>query len=181
MSTHAFQDVVKDHKRRILATVCRAGVPPNEADDAAQEALLAIHVSLPRYDAARALEPWLDTIVRRRAAIFAKRRLRRLDREPLLQTGEEELIDPSGPEAHLPLSEALSEAHRILQTLDDDLRAVFLMAEVDKLPWEVIAGELGITVGKVQSWLRRAGEEVAKARSGGLDRAQCNGMPRRSG
>jgi len=42
---------VKDHKRRILATVCRAAVPPNEADDAAQEALLAIPVSLKSWDA----------------------------------------------------------------------------------------------------------------------------------
>lgn len=52
----------------------RAGLPPAEAEDLVQEALLAIHLKRHSWDSARPLGPWLAAILRHKLVDALRRR-----------------------------------------------------------------------------------------------------------
>ncbi|MFC4165997.1 sigma-70 family RNA polymerase sigma factor [Teichococcus aestuarii] len=52
----------------------RAGLPPAEAEDVVQEALLAIHLKRHSWDSARPLGPWLAAILRHKLVDALRRR-----------------------------------------------------------------------------------------------------------
>jgi RNA polymerase sigma-70 factor (ECF subfamily) len=51
----------------------------------------------------------------------------------------------------------------VLDALDDDLRVVFVLAELEELTAPEIAGLIGVPLGTVASRLRRAREEFNKS------------------
>lgn len=61
-----FEQVVADHGATVLR-VCRALLPPADADDAWSETFLSALAAYPRLDAAASVEGWLVTIARRKA------------------------------------------------------------------------------------------------------------------
>src|ERR1700679_3657475 len=56
-----------EHFDAVVSSVRFFGVPERDAADVAQDVFLRVHASLPTYDPARALGPWLHTIAYRTA------------------------------------------------------------------------------------------------------------------
>jgi RNA polymerase sigma-70 factor (ECF subfamily) len=146
--------IVVEHFDFIWRLLRRIGVPPAELDDAAQQVFL---VAVDRVDDV--------AIGRERAFLFgtalrvaATARRRRVRESP----------SPAADAARdgVPLADELTDQKRarelldtVLDGLDDDLRVIFVLFELDGMKLVEIAGWTGLPLGTVSSRLRRAREQ----------------------
>jgi RNA polymerase sigma-70 factor, ECF subfamily len=146
----------------VWRNVRRLGVPDPEVDDAAQEVFLVVHRKLADYEPRASLKAWIFGIVAR----VASDHRRILLRKSTLMRSREAPVDPdkvasnalSGDEA-LEQCEAVELLHRLLDGLDDDKRAVFVLAELEQMSAPEIAEALGIKANTVYGRLRAARKE----------------------
>lgn len=134
----------------------RLGLSPADADDAAQDVMMVAAQKLP------AIVPGLERsfmfgTAYRIASRVRKAAVRRMG------AGDDELCQEPDPS---PDPEVLSDQRRardmldqVLDTLPLDLRAVFVLTEIDELPASQIALLLELPAGTVASRLRRAREK----------------------
>lgn len=142
----------------------RLGVGDVDLDDAAQDVYLVVHRRLCTFEERAHVKSWIFAISMRIAKDyrrrFARARLRQID------AGELQLVCHRGTpeEAHLK-QQAAAQVLYILDGLDDEKRAVFVLAELERMPAPEIAEALGVPLNTVYSRLRLARaafEESAK-------------------
>ena len=132
---------------------------PEDARDAAQNALMRFFARLDRLEPGRPIRPWLFTIVRNAARDLARRRsVRRSD--SLDEAQEEfgvEVIDASAdPEADRRREELRRDIWRALGRLTPKEREILVLRDYQDLTYAEIAAVLSVPVGTVMSRLHRA-------------------------
>ena len=146
----------------------RLGVPEAAVDDASQQVWLTVSRRL------ESVEPGKERSclfsVAMRIAANARRGIARRREDA---TEAPDAIDPSPtPEDMLDRSRQRALVDEILSTMPLDLRAPFILFEVEELPAPEVAKVLGSPVGTVASRVRRAREhfrgEVARLRRRGV-------------
>jgi len=150
-----FRALVGRHFEFVWRSLRRLGVLARDVDDAAQEVFLV---------AARRLEDF--TPERERAFLFgtamrvasARRRTARRHPEELDAASDEHARNELDPEELAELSRARPLLQEILDGMSEELRAVFILAEVEELGVREIADLLGVPQGTVSSRLRAARE-----------------------
>jgi RNA polymerase sigma-70 factor (ECF subfamily) len=131
----------------------RLGVPPASLDDAIQDVFVVVHRRLDGFEGRSSLRTWVFGI-----ALRVARDHRRLQR----RKGGLELLDTSipdgapGPAEAAARTEALRELDRALASLDEEKRAVFVLAEIEELTGPEIAAALDLKLNTVYSRLRAA-------------------------
>jgi RNA polymerase sigma-70 factor (ECF subfamily) len=134
----------------------RLGLGPGDADDAAQQVFLSAQAKLgviaPERERAFLYGVALHVGAR------ARRSLGRRREEPLEAAGERAAREPNA-EQLIEQREARALLDRILDEMQDDLRVVFVLFELEELGAPAIAELLGLPVGTVASRLRRARED----------------------
>lgn len=159
-SEAAFKAVFKAEFGYVWNTLRRLGVRSADLPDVTHDVFVTFHRTLRSYDPARPLRPWLFGIAFRSASDY--RRLARHRREELDSTP-----DPpdSAPDAErlTAAREARSLVLRVLDTLDDERRAVFVMHEIDGFGMPEIAAALEIPLNTGYSRLRLARQDFARA------------------
>lgn len=153
-----FEALFRDHFGFVYQNLRRLGVPPAAVEDAAQEVFLVV---LRRSDAPiTSIRGWLFGIARR----IAWRQRRSAERQNrLTQALAEEdrpALDGAGAVAE---REAAALLERFLGRLDDDKRAVFLLAELEQMTAPEIARALGVKENTVYSRLRAARQEFDRS------------------
>lgn len=143
-----FEGLYAAHFRFVWRTLRALGVPAAATDDAAQDVFLVVHRRLDDYDDRLPIRGWLFGIARN----VARRHRERAHREPPLQLVRE----GRAPDDTLQLREAASFVERFLDALDDDQRAVFVLAQLEGLTAPEIAETLGVNPNTVYSRLRTA-------------------------
>jgi RNA polymerase sigma-70 factor (ECF subfamily) len=132
-----------------------------------QDVFLVVHRRLEDFEARCSVKTWLFGIALRVAHDHHRLHRRKGGHEPL----DPGVIDGSpGPHEALAKAEAVRELDRILGSLDEDKRAVFILAEIEQMTAPEMAEALGIRVNTVYSRLRaarRAFEAALARRSGG--------------
>jgi RNA polymerase sigma-70 factor (ECF subfamily) len=134
------------------------------ADDAVQNALLAIVRGLPRFDGRSSLSTWIYRIATN-AAIDEIRRGRRAPStaDPIVLTATEAPHPDSDSTAdladHLDQSSAVAAA---LSKVPHDFRVTLVLRYVADLDYAEIAEVLGVAVGTVRSRLARGKEALAQ-------------------
>ncbi|MDR0342444.1 MAG: RNA polymerase sigma factor [Nocardiopsaceae bacterium] len=118
-------------------------VAPEVADDATQEALLAVFRGLPSLQAPEAIITWVRAISVRKAVRLARRAGREATAQP-----------PTEPRA--PSLEGLVDIGDALGRLPPAQRAVLVLRTCEGLSEHEIAATLGISAGTVKSRLHRA-------------------------
>ena len=132
-------DELAPYVRRLCARIA-----PAAADDATQEALLAIFRGLPSLHAPEAIMAWVRSVTVRTAM--------RLVREP-----DQELAAGSTPaDGYVPSFEGLADIDDALARLPPSQRAVLVLRTREGLSEQEIATALGIPAGTVKSRLHRA-------------------------
>jgi RNA polymerase sigma-70 factor, ECF subfamily len=132
-----------------------------EAEDVLQEASLKVHQNIHAFDGRAALTTWLYCIVVNTALM----RLRDQSHVP------EELMDTAGPlftdegdnaqdaewalppEQVLLRQEALGMSQQGIERLPDLYRAVYVLAEIESLPYREIAAIFDLSIGTVKTRL----------------------------
>lgn len=163
----AFEDIYEAHFHFVWRNLRRLGVPEAHLDDAAQEVFLVVHRRLPELERRAALKQWIFSIVLR-VASDTRRWLKR--KSPHTQRKDapieaDSIADEqaSGPYERTERSEAARLLHRLLDSLDDEKRAVFVLAELEQMTAPEIAEALSVNLNTVYARLRAARREVEQA------------------
>ncbi|MFE5714561.1 RNA polymerase sigma factor [Streptomyces sp. NPDC056501] len=138
------------HVRKFALSLCAS---PQDAEDAAQEALIILYRKIGTLRASGALASWMFRIVRneclRQLRLLAARR----DEAPA--PGPEAAAEPSAEESALHRLEVERIAAAV-SALPRDQRQVLIMRDVQGLPGRTVADALGLSGAAMKSRLHRA-------------------------
>ncbi|MCF2526198.1 RNA polymerase sigma factor [Yinghuangia soli] len=146
------------HVRRFANTLCAT---PQDAEDAAQEALIILYRKIGMLRASGALASWMFRIVRHECL----RRTRALmHRAP----APDEALEDFGDSARSAEEDVLLrlEAERVaaaVAALPADQRHVLVMRDIQGLPGRTVAARLGLSTAAMKSRLHRARSAVREA------------------
>jgi RNA polymerase sigma-70 factor (ECF subfamily) len=149
----SFDDVYADHFAFVWRILRTFGVNEAALEDAAQDVFVVVHRRLPEFEGRAAITTWLFAIARRIACAHRRRTGRDSTRtEPLAD-------DPIGTAdtfAALSRAQATQTVLAILDTIDEDKRAVFALVELEQLSVPEVARMLDLNLNTAYSRLRLA-------------------------
>jgi RNA polymerase sigma-70 factor, ECF subfamily len=164
-----FEQVYDEHAEFVWRSVRRLGLDASAADDALQLVFLVVHRRLGEFEGASSMRTWLFGIVLR-VVREHRRSLKR--KSPYLRnddTAEDELgrvtdaTTRANPEQALSQREASEIINKLLDTLDDDKREIFVMADLEQMTAIEIGEALGMDPPAVYSRLRAARTDFERA------------------
>jgi RNA polymerase sigma-70 factor (ECF subfamily) len=160
--------VAREHLPFVWRVLRRLGLSVADADDVAQQVLLTVARRLDD------IEPGCERAFLSRTATYialkARRSEQRRREEPLLE-GDGDVAATPNPEELVARRRTLAALDSLLLELPMDLRAVFVLFEIEDMSQDEIALALDIPRGTVGSRLRRARERLARlvvVRRGGV-------------
>jgi RNA polymerase sigma-70 factor (ECF subfamily) len=154
------ETLYRDHFGFVWATLRRLGVPDRDLEDVAQEVFIVVHRRLDDFEGRSAVRTWLYAITMRVAYNHLRRHRRRGALAPVARESAEPVADEaSDPEAHASRTEAGRVLYGLLDRLDADKRAVFVLADIEGLTAPEIATIVGANPRTVYSRLRVAREQ----------------------
>jgi RNA polymerase sigma-70 factor (ECF subfamily) len=156
-----FEAVYAEEFAFVWRNLRRMGVRDASLRDATQDVFLVVHRRLGEFERRAPLRSWLFSIVKRVASHHRRTQQRR-------DVNNDEEADAlpgawTGPEQHAADSEALRFFLSLLEELDDDKRAVFVLSELEEMTANEIAAALSCNVNTVYSRLRLAREKLRAA------------------
>jgi RNA polymerase sigma-70 factor, ECF subfamily len=140
----------------VWSSLARLGVWPARLDDAVHDVFMVVAYRLPEYEGRATMKTWLFAIAIRVAQAVRRDAARE-------QRGRDRLQEVA-PAPHLPHddADAARMLHAMLERLDDDQRAVFIMAELEGMTANEIAMATATKPATVYSRLRLAREALAR-------------------
>lgn len=151
VAPRSFAAVYEEHVDFVWRVARRLGVPEASLDDAVQDVFLVVHDRLSTFEGRSSLRTWIYGIVRRVARDHRpSKRERPLDEAP--ETPSETASAHDGLER----AEAKRLLHALLESLDDEKREVFVLAELEEMPMPEVALAIGINVNTAHARLRAA-------------------------
>ena len=161
-----FEALYDDHFDFVFRNVRRLGVPDAHVDDAVQEVFLVVHRRLAEFEGRSSVKTWVFGILARVAADH-RRSLRRKSphlRSPGGAIEADTIIDErDGPHEILTRAEGVRLLHDLLDELDDEKRAVLVLAELEQMTAPEIAESLALNLNTVYARLRAARREFEQA------------------
>jgi RNA polymerase sigma-70 factor, ECF subfamily len=168
-------DVVSIHARHaefVWLTLQRLGVPESDVEDLLQEVFVVVHRRLDSFDGSSRMTTWLFGICMRIVAGYRRRAFRRRERS-VEQVPEQATSESESPERAMLDREARERLRAVLDLMDLEKRAIFVMFELDELSCEAIAEMLSIPTGTVYSRLHAARKAFQQA----LERVRAGARP----
>lgn len=156
-------EVYERHADFVWASLARLGVARDDLPDQLQEVFLVVHRRLDSYDGSCAVTTWLFGICLRAASDHRRRAWRRREHVGDAPVEEQPGSTAATPEDDVSGRQARAQLDEILDELDIDKRAVFVMFEIDEMSCDEIADVQGIPVGTIYSRLSAARKEFQKA------------------
>jgi RNA polymerase sigma-70 factor (ECF subfamily) len=164
------------HAEFVWLLLQRFGVREADLEDALQEVFIVVHQRLHTYDGASKITSWLYGIAQYVA--IAWRRKAHVRREHAVEAVPEPAhTDAYTPEHAASDRQARARLESMLDELDPDKRAVFVMFEIDRMSCDEIAALVGVPVGTVYSRLHGARKAFEKSLARWRAR-DANGGPR---
>ncbi len=136
------------HKQPVYAFCLRMTGDPASAQDAAQESFLKMLSKIHTVEHGITLRSWLFSTARNEI-LMVMRRKRTVLMEPLEDA--EEVYDQRNPYKSMEEKELSSHIHAAVQLLKPAYREVYLLREVEGLPYSEIAAITGISLSSVTS------------------------------
>lgn len=131
------------------------GVPESQVEDAVQDVFVVVHQRLVEFDRRHPIRTWLFAIAYR-VACNHRRKSRRTQAQVPLENQIQVTDHAPTPAEAAERSEALRVVFELLDQLDDEKRAVFLLSDVEGLTVPEIARATGVQINTVYTRLRRA-------------------------
>jgi RNA polymerase sigma-70 factor (ECF subfamily) len=153
------EDLYDAHFDFVWRSLRRLGVAESALDDAAQDVFLVVHRRLAGYEPRYSARTWLFAIVRRVARDHRRRVQRKGGLSPL--PDDVPAASQRGPLELTMQSQATRIVHEFLETLDDDRRAVFTLAELEQMNAHEISDALEVNQSTVYSRLGSARRALA--------------------
>ncbi|MBX3185763.1 MAG: sigma-70 family RNA polymerase sigma factor [Labilithrix sp.] len=142
------------HAPFVYATLQRLGVRAGDLEDVLQEVFVVVQRRVHTFDGTSKATTWLFGICLRVVSAYRRRGFRK--NETSVAEPPERVDDRATPEESLAEAESRRRLGALLDEMDLEKRAVFVMFEIDELPCEEIASILGVPTGTVHSRLHAA-------------------------
>ena len=155
----SFADVYGEHAPFVWRTMRRLGVRPGDVEDTCQEVFLVVHAKLSEFRGG-SMRAWLFAIATRVASDYRKRAFVRRE-----ATGDSvpEVYVAEVQTAAIEHTEALALLDSIIDGLDDDKRAVFMLFELEQMPMQEVAAAVGCPLQTAYTRLHAARDQVNAA------------------
>lgn len=150
----AFEALMRRHNQRMFRAARAVLREDADAQDATQQAWLAVYAHLAQWDGRAAFASWAVRIAVHEAA----RRLRSRAREPMLRSADD-IAEPSplaGPEDSLQRAQIRNLLERAIDMLPEHMRVVFVLRDLSDLSGAEAAAALGLSEEAVRVRLHRA-------------------------
>jgi RNA polymerase sigma-70 factor (ECF subfamily) len=153
-------DVFREFAPFAWRALRRLGVDEADIEDVCQDVFLVAHRKIPSFEGRSSIRTWIYGICVRTASGYRKRRRTRATTTSAA-TPEASIAQKQDDE--VAAREARAVLDRILDELDDDKRAVFVLYEIEELPMSEVASALGCPLPTAYSRLHAARREVEAA------------------
>lgn len=162
----AFETLIHLYEKRVFALTRRLCANPDDAQEAAQEALLAAWQGLPFFRGEASFATWLYRLTSNACMdLLRKERRHQNAAGPSLDDEEVELPvaaadgDPHAEAERAELKAAIEEG---LRSLPAEYRAVLLLREIHQRSYDEIADILDVDLGTVKSRISRGRKQLRK-------------------
>jgi RNA polymerase sigma-70 factor, ECF subfamily len=163
-SLPSFEAVYEETFDFVWRNARRLGVAPAQLDDAVQETFVVVHRRLGEFEGRSSLRTWIFGVLVRVAADHRRSARRKSPHQRGEAVDPDTLADDhDGPHERAARGEGVRLLHRLLDELDDDRRAVFVLAELEQMSAPEIAESLGENINTVYARLRAARQEFEAA------------------
>jgi RNA polymerase sigma-70 factor (ECF subfamily) len=152
-----FDAVYAAHFDFVWRSVRRLGVAQSATDDAVQDVFLVVHRKLGAFEGRSSVRTWLFGIVRRVARDHRPRREREHSDEELGTIADS---TERAPDERAARNEAARLLDALLQTIDEDKREAFILAELEQFTVPEISEALGVNLNTVYARVRAARQEL---------------------
>jgi RNA polymerase sigma-70 factor, ECF subfamily len=147
-----FRDVYEQHFEFIWRSARRLGVPEASLDDVVQDVFVTVYRRLPDFEGRSQVKTWVFGILRN--TVNDLRRSQR--RKPTEALTVEPIDMGNGPQNAFAREEGARLLYAVLTELEDDLREVFVLSELEQMSAPEVATALNVNVNTVYSRLRAA-------------------------
>jgi RNA polymerase sigma-70 factor (ECF subfamily) len=154
-------EIFRDYAPFVWRGLRRLGVPESDVEDVCQEVFVVVHRRLGDFEGRSSLRTWIYGICARTASDY--RRSGRVRREIVTDAPPEQTQDGAAAYDAVALRQARATLDRILDTLDDDKRSVFVLYEIEELTMAEVADALGCPLQTAYSRLHAA-RKIVEAR-----------------
>ncbi len=158
----AFGDLVQRHQDYIYNAVFHLVSDEQDAEDLAQEVFLRAYDGLESFRGEARFTTWVYGIMLNTVRSFWRRTRRRavvsLDRELNPEEGPRPELpaEADGPQTQTMRREKVRMVRAAIAELEDDLREIIVMRDIQGLTYEELADAIGVPDGTVKSRLHRA-------------------------
>ncbi len=158
----AFALIVRQYRQSVFRICVRILGDSDEAEDAVQETFVRAWQAISGYDIRFSIATWLGAIACRQCydVLRRRKRRRRYEQEALRQRGGDCALDPESDVAGRDLEMRF---RKVTSTLAPMQRTVFVLAEIEGLPFEEIRRITGWSAVQIKSNLYIARQKVRKA------------------
>lgn len=167
----ALDALLRRHHTRLHLLCRRLCADRGDAEDATQEALIAIVRGLPRYDGRAAFTTWSYRVTTNACLDQLRRRSRRPipaevgsdGAEPTPLLDDRAARDDADPEVRALVAEGRTQLQAALAALPEEFRVPVVLRDVADLDYAEIADLLGLAPGTVRSRISRGRARLARA------------------
>jgi RNA polymerase sigma-70 factor (ECF subfamily) len=152
----------RDHAAFVWTSLQRLGIRGPDLEDALQEVFVVVHKRIASFDSRSKVTTWLFGICLRVASAHRRRGFRR-NETSVADPPEREGAIADTPEEDLSVRESRRRLEALLDELDLEKRAVFVMFELEEMSCDEIAQVFGVPIGTVYSRLHAARQDFQKA------------------
>jgi RNA polymerase sigma-70 factor (ECF subfamily) len=148
----AFESLYEQHFAFVWRSLRLLGVSRDALEDTAQETFAVVARRAEAFDGRSSVRTWIFAIARKTAANQRRTQRRKLSQ---LRPLDEPIPSPApSPEAHAQAAEAAARVEAFCDTLDEDRRAIFVLALLEGVPAPELAPALGLPLNTVYSRIR---------------------------
>lgn len=156
----SFSEIFRTYSGFVWRVLLRLGVAEADVEDVAQEVFMGVHRNLARFEGRCSLRTWVYGICHRRAVDYRRRAYVRRE----VATDEPpELVTEATQERGLDVKHARDRLQQVLDSLDEDKRAVFVLFEIEQLPMDEVAEVVGCPLQTAYSRLYAARRKLDAA------------------
>ena len=158
----AFAAIVEQYRQMVWRVALRMLGDPDEAEDAVQETFLRAWKTLPGFDRRYSPATWLGTITARLCCDILRKRSahRRFEADAAWSNAQERATDPESGSIAKELEDRLM---RVIRTLSPMQRTIFVLHEIEQLPFGEIRRATGWSAVQLKSNLYLARQKVRRA------------------
>lgn len=152
-TVHDFDEVYEAHFEFVWRLVCRLGLS-DHVDDLVQQVFVVVMRKLHAFEGRSSIRTWLYTIARR----VVKDHFRSQRRRPKSEAFDDGIMEAKecSPEDQLRRKQDIQVLYRLLDSLDDDKRGVFVLMELEGMSVAEVARGLSMNENTLYSRLRAA-------------------------